>query len=68
MDVAEDIAYWKDHTFALHAWRLLGLKGVCCDVTFGDAMNTEGHTRKTLAAAVQDEVSRLTGLRTTEPE
>jgi 1-acyl-sn-glycerol-3-phosphate acyltransferase len=62
VDVAEDIAYWKDHTFAPHAWRLLGLQGVRCDVTFGEAIMTTDHTRKTLAAAVQKEVSRLTGL------
>jgi 1-acyl-sn-glycerol-3-phosphate acyltransferase len=59
IDIAEDVAYWKDHTFAPHLWRLLGLRGVAADVIFGEPIPVDGHSRKTLAAAAQAAVMQL---------
>jgi len=59
VDIAEDVAYWKDHTFAPHLWRLLGLRGIAADVTFGEPISVYGNTRKTLAAAAQAAVAEL---------
>lgn len=49
VSVAEDVAYWKDHVFGPHAWRLAGLPPIEVDVTFGEALRPEGHDRKSLA-------------------
>lgn len=61
IDVAEDIAYWKDHTFGPHAWRLLGLKGICVEIEFGEPILPAHHTRKSLAERAHAEVARLCG-------
>ncbi|MCC6795586.1 MAG: 1-acyl-sn-glycerol-3-phosphate acyltransferase [Candidatus Hydrogenedentes bacterium] len=63
IDIVEDIAYWREeHTFGPHAWRLLGFSGIRADIQFGEPITSEGHTRKTLAAATQDAVSNMLGL------
>jgi 1-acyl-sn-glycerol-3-phosphate acyltransferase len=62
MRVSEDVAYWKDHVFAHHVWRLLGLSGVTAEVTFGDPVSSEGHTRKSLAQETRSLVVAMTGL------
>jgi 1-acyl-sn-glycerol-3-phosphate acyltransferase len=61
IDVAEDIAYWKDHTFGPHAWRLLGLTGICVEVEFGDPIPPADFTRRSLAERAHAEVARLCG-------
>ena len=62
MDVGEDIAYWREeHTFGPHAWRLLGFKGIRAEIVYGETISSEGHTRKTLAAAAHDAVAALMG-------
>lgn len=57
--VSEDIAYWKDHNFVLHAWRLLGLRGIRARVTFGSVRTSEGQDRRCLAKELQTEAQRL---------
>jgi 1-acyl-sn-glycerol-3-phosphate acyltransferase len=61
IDVSEDIAYWKDHVFASHAWRLLGLKGLEVEIRFGKALPTRERKRRELAEAARSEVMRLCG-------
>jgi 1-acyl-sn-glycerol-3-phosphate acyltransferase len=62
VDIAENIAYWKDHTFATHAWRLMGLRGIRAEIAFGEPISPAGHTRKSLAAAAERAVAAMTGL------
>ncbi|GMW02050.1 MAG: hypothetical protein AMXMBFR84_31860 [Candidatus Hydrogenedentota bacterium] len=49
IDVAEDVAYWKDHTFGPHAWRVLGLREIEAELSFGDPVFTTTSERKKLA-------------------
>ncbi|NUM54879.1 MAG: 1-acyl-sn-glycerol-3-phosphate acyltransferase [Candidatus Hydrogenedentes bacterium] len=63
IDICEDIAYWREeHTFGPHAWRLLGFSGIRAEIAFGTPIASEGHTRKSLAAAVQESVAELLGI------
>lgn len=62
VDISEDVAYWKDHVFGPHAWRLLGLRGITAVVGFGEPISCHGRTRKELAAALEYEAARLSGL------
>lgn len=57
--VAEDIAYWKDHSFLLHVWRLLGLRGIQAGVTFGAVHQSRGRDRRKLAEELQAEAQRM---------
>lgn len=59
IDIAEDVAYWKDHVFGPHVWRLLGLTTVRAHIVFGDAVFPEGRDRKALARAVEERVAAL---------
>lgn len=59
VSVSEDVAYWKDHTFVPHFWRLLGLRGVTVNVRFGQAIPPNSADRKTLAETARAEVIRL---------
>ena len=55
VDPSEDIAYWKDHTFAPHFWRFLGLRGIEVEVSFGAARAPQaGADRKALAQDLHD--------------
>lgn len=60
--VSEDIAYWKDHLFTSHAWRLLGLRGTCAEIYWGAPLAPENASRRSLAERAQNEVIKLTGL------
>ena len=62
VDVSEDVAYWKDHVFGRHLFRLVGLRGVEATIVFGRPMECGTRTRKETAEAVRLEVVRLTGL------
>ncbi|HRI89741.1 MAG TPA: lysophospholipid acyltransferase family protein [Candidatus Hydrogenedentes bacterium] len=63
VDISEDLAYWRpEHTFAPHAWRLLGLSGMTAEIQFGQPIHSEGHTRKTLATAAQVAVGEMLGM------
>lgn len=62
VDIADDVAYWKDHTLALHLFRLLGLRGIEVTISIGDAISCEGRTRKELAGLVREQVAVLSGL------
>jgi len=59
IDVREDVAYWKDHTFVPHMFRLLGLRGVHADIRFGESMKTGSLSRNETADALHDAVSQL---------
>lgn len=62
IQIAEDVAYWKDHVFAKHAWRLLGLRGIRAKIVFGEPLDSKGKDRKTLARLAQQQIARITGL------
>jgi 1-acyl-sn-glycerol-3-phosphate acyltransferase len=59
IDIAEDVAYWKDHVFARHLWRLFGLTGLRVDIRFGGPVSTAGRERKELAEAIRERVVAL---------
>lgn len=59
VDVAEDIAYWKDHTLVPHLWRLLGLRGVSAEISFGAPVDSAGKDRKELASEARTRVVAL---------
>lgn len=56
--VADDVAYWREDTFAPHFLKLLSQDWIRARVAFGTA-RTPGDDRKTLARALRDEVVRL---------
>jgi 1-acyl-sn-glycerol-3-phosphate acyltransferase len=56
VDVAEDVAYWKDHVLVPHVWRFLGLRGIEVEIVFGAPIASEGCDRSTLAAEVERQV------------
>lgn len=59
IDVAADIAYWGNHTFMPHLWRVLGLRGLSVQVAFGEPIASGKQDRKSLARASHDRVARL---------
>ncbi len=62
LDTSEDVAYWKDHVFGTHLWRLVGLRGVHVHVRFGDPVSTRDVDRKQLAVQLRENVATLSGL------
>jgi len=56
VDIAEDVAYWKDHVLVPHLWRFLGLRGIEVEIVFGAPIASEGRDRATLAAEVERQV------------
>lgn len=59
VDIAEDVAYWKDHRFAPHLFRLMGLRGVEVEIRFGKPINVAGQSRSEAALNLHDEVVRI---------
>lgn len=57
--VAEEVAYWKDHVFGPHCWRLLGLRGALAEVTCGPVIHSRAADRKGLAELAHQRVSDL---------
>lgn len=58
--VSEDIAYWKDHAFAAHFWRLLGLRRVRVLIQFGAPITLAADSdRKAAAEEVRASVVAL---------
>lgn len=57
--MAEDVAYWGNHTFVPHLWRVLGLRGLSVQVAFGEPMASGKQDRKSLARASHDRVASL---------
>lgn len=64
VDVAEDVAYWKDHVLVPHLWRFLGLRGIGVEIVFGDPIASEGRDRTALAAEVECHVREQLEART----
>lgn len=61
IDIDENVAYWKDHVFVSHLFRLMGLRGLKVMITFGDTVAAEiSSDRKVLAAELN---ARVVGLR-----
>jgi 1-acyl-sn-glycerol-3-phosphate acyltransferase len=58
----EDIAYWKDHSFGPHIFRLLGFSGIEATIHFGEPIRINGRDRKALASELRDRVIELSGL------
>jgi 1-acyl-sn-glycerol-3-phosphate acyltransferase len=62
VEVAEHVAYWKDHVFGPHAWAFFGLRGVRVEIRFGEPIPTAGETdRKALAQRARAQVVALMG-------
>jgi 1-acyl-sn-glycerol-3-phosphate acyltransferase len=59
LSISEDIAYWQDHVFVKHLWRLLGLRGLRAEIIFGLPIEPGNRERKILAGLVRDEVNKL---------
>lgn len=57
--VAEDVAYWKDHTLVPHVWRLLGLPGVEVEVVCGEPVRAPCADRKRVAHELELRVRAL---------
>lgn len=49
VNVAEDIAYWKDHVFGPHIWRFAGLNSINVDIHFASPISPDNLDRKALA-------------------
>jgi 1-acyl-sn-glycerol-3-phosphate acyltransferase len=64
LDVKEDLAYWKDHVFGSHLFRLAGLSGAEATIAFGSPIECGTRSRKELADSLRAEVARLAGLPT----
>lgn len=56
--VADDIAYWGDHRFPVHFWRLLGLKRTRVEIIFDEPCPLETD-RKRMASQARDRVVQL---------
>lgn len=61
IDISDDIAYWKDHVFAVHVWRLCGLSAIDVTAKFGDPVYIEEGGRKKAAKQLRQAVSDLGG-------
>lgn len=59
VNIAEDVAYWKDHRFGPHLFRLLGLSGLEAEIRFGAPLSHDGRTRQELARTLHEEVAAL---------
>lgn len=68
MTVRDDIAYWGDHIFGPHMWRLMGMHGFEVEVRFGEPLQPGPDTRKDFARHLRAELLRLTGLPDQPPE
>ncbi len=66
IDIAEDVAYWKDHEFGPHVWRLFGLRGLEVDIQFGELIPSTETDRKRLSVSARKSVLQLAGLGETE--
>jgi 1-acyl-sn-glycerol-3-phosphate acyltransferase len=62
IDIAEDVAYWKDHAFNRHVWRLLGLRGLHAVIRIGDPVEAAGRGRREAADDLRERVAELTEL------
>lgn len=60
IDPAEDVAYWRDEpSMGAHAWRHLGLRGICVDIEFGTPVMTADRNRKELALELRASVIEM---------
>jgi 1-acyl-sn-glycerol-3-phosphate acyltransferase len=59
IEVREDVAYWKDHIFMSHMFRLLGLRGVRAEIRFGEPLDAQTLSRNDAADALHRAVSNL---------
>ncbi len=62
IDPAEDVAYWKDHVFGPHLWRLLGLRHLDARIIFGESIPTEAAERSVLGLEAHRQVAILIGI------
>ncbi|MFN0058392.1 MAG: lysophospholipid acyltransferase family protein [Planctomycetota bacterium] len=61
VNIAEHVAYWKDHVFASHVWRVLGLRGLQVEVAMADPISPAQETRATLTTRAHDTVVHALG-------
>ncbi|PPC89392.1 MAG: 1-acyl-sn-glycerol-3-phosphate acyltransferase [Methylocystis sp.] len=54
-----DVGWYGDMTFLPHLWRLMKRGRTQCHIVFGDAIQTTGKDRKTLAAETRASVQKL---------
>jgi len=62
VNIAEDVAYWKDHKFGPHTWRLLGMRGITAHIRIGEPIHPNGKSRRQLAEETRNAVCELSGL------
>jgi 1-acyl-sn-glycerol-3-phosphate acyltransferase len=67
IQIAEDIAYWKDHQFGRHFWRFLGLQGIEVEIMFGKPHPASDWDRKQLAERIREWIVRLYALEESQP-
>jgi len=59
ISVSKDVAYWKDHHFPAHVWRVLGLTGIGVEIRFGVPFRPDGLDRRALGKEVHRRVVEL---------
>lgn len=59
IQIAEDVAYWKDHAFGPHAWRLFGLSGLVVQIKFDPPLDSTSADRQSLAEIAGRRVAAL---------
>ena len=59
LSVNEDVAYWRDHVFLAHVWRVLGISGISVEIRFGHSLNPNGLERRLLVQEVHNQVVGL---------
>ena len=62
MSVRDDIAFWGDHTFIHHLWRLMGLHGFEVEVRFSEPVHPNQESRKDFARQLRDRMLHLADL------
>ncbi|MDC0325664.1 hypothetical protein OAM01_02795, partial [bacterium] len=55
----EDVYFWRDMAFAPHLMRLLSVKSIRANVTFGQAKPPQKQDRKTLTQSLWEDVKEM---------
>lgn len=67
IDISEDVAYWKNHVFLPHVWRLFGLRGARVEVRFGEPVTLENEDdRREVGREIRARILTLLDMEDTE--
>lgn len=61
VNIAEDVAYWKDHDFLPHLWRFLGTRQLSAHIQVAPPLSPTTESARSLASKVHSEVRKLHG-------